>query len=412
MFKKVLSVLLAAALLLSLTACAATAPAAEGAAEAVAEAVTEAAEEAKAAQEAIANESAAEDIVTTDNSAAQDYSGDKEVVTVGLICWGYTDRLAQSYVRYLDYAGQYCGFEMEYATYATYDEILTCAENLIQSGCKIILTLGASTTLMDMCTDAGVYLAQWGSPVADEELAAYLAKSPYWVGSSICNDYETGLATAEHMYAAGCRNVVAMGTAAGNYCHDVRFKGFYDGVANHDDMNVVGEFRSATETDYPDALQNFLTLYPEMDGIFHTSLADGHMEELLQMLDTEGKLGEIPMSGFDICDTTGEGLGDGSLTYIIGGQHLEPMFLTLHALNVYDGAYEGNKDINMNLLQLGSEEDFNNYAKYIDGAGVYPYSAEELQGITFRCNPDATFEDLATMFGDYSLETIVNKNTK
>lgn len=398
MKKKLLAILLSAVLVLCMVACAAeTKLPAEQTSE------TEKAPTTETAPAAADNEAASSEIA---------YTGDKEPVKVGFICWGFTDGLSQGYVRSLDYAAKYCGFEVEYTTYGSYEEIISCAENLIQAGCQIILTTKASTALLDLCDSNKVYLAQWGSPISDEEIHSYLAKSDYWVGCSTVDDYDAGYQCVETLYNEGCRNIVLTGTAAGNYCHDLRFRGMYDAAATHDDLTVLGEFRSSSmKTEGAPAVQNFIALYPELDGVVASGASSGVLEAIVQTIDTEGKLGEIKFATLDIQPGTGDYLEEGSLSFIGGGQFLEVMFLALDAVNVYDGAYPGDNQIDTTFIYLHNVEEYNNYVKYVDNDGVYPYSPEEIQSITYRCNPDATFEDLYNMWNSYSLDSIMAKNS-
>lgn len=402
--KKILALMMAVALTFTLAACSGTGSNTETAADG-----TGTAEE---TTEGSTDAAASEDIVTTDNSNAQPYSGDLEPVKIGFICWGYTDSLSQGYQRALDFAGEYCGFEVEYVATTKYEEHVNYAENLIQAGCQIIMTTKASTALMDVCDQNQVYLAQWGSPIDDPELADYLAQSEYWVGCSTVDDYDAGYQCVEALYEQGCRNIVLIGTGAGNYCHDLRFSGMYDAVATHDDLNVLGEFRSSSlATEGAPALQNFIALYPEMDGVVASGATNGTLEMVIQTLDTEGKIGDIKFATLDIQDGCDTYLEEGSLSFIGGGQYLEAMFLAIDAVNVFDGAYPGNNQLDTTFIYLQNAEDYADYTTYIDGEGIYPYSAEELQSVTYRCNPDATFDDLYNMWNSYSMDYIKEKNS-
>ena len=176
MLKKWVAILLAVAMLMALTACSAK----QGANDSTST------DSAQVNTEENAQSEAAETV------ASILYQGSLEPVKVGFICWGYTDSLAQSYVRALNYAAQYCGFEVEYATFTTIEDIITNVENLIQSDCKIILSGIVSATAMELCEKNGVYLAQFGSPITDPELQKYVSTCKYWVGCSTVDDYDAG----------------------------------------------------------------------------------------------------------------------------------------------------------------------------------------------------------------------------
>ena len=85
--KTILALMMAVALTFTLAACSGTGSNTETAADG-----TGTAEE---TTEGSTDAAASEDIVTTDNSNAQPYSGDLEPVKIGLMCLGYTDSLCQ-----------------------------------------------------------------------------------------------------------------------------------------------------------------------------------------------------------------------------------------------------------------------------------------------------------------------------
>lgn len=397
MLKKGVALLLALTMALGLAACGNSKSGTNAPAD------PQPAQEANAGEDALAAEQPAAD-------GAVIYQGDQEPVKVGFIGWGYTDGLGMGYQRALDYAAPICGFEVEYATYSIYDEIITSAENLIQAGCKVVMTTKASTSLMDLCEQNEVYMAQWGSPIDDPELAEYLAKSPYWVGCSTVDDYDAGYQCVENLYENGCRNIALIGTGAGNYCHDLRFTGMYDAAKTHDDLKILGEFRSASlQSEGAAAVQNFCALYPELDGIVASGASNGILELVIQTLDTEGR-SDVKFATLDIQPGTDEYLEEGSLSFIGGGQYLEVMFLAIDAVNIVDGAYEGNTQLDTKFIYITGADDYDLYVQYIDNEGVYPYSPEELQSVTYRCNPEMKFEDLYGMWNSYTLDSIVAKN--
>ena len=199
---------------------------------------------------------AADTPAATTDAPADVETPEGKTVKIGFIGWGYTDGLGSAYQRYLDYVAPYVGMEIVYGQYKTAEDIISQAESLIQAGCNVIMTTIASASLIDLCAKNEVYMAQWGSPVLDEELKAYLEQSPYWVGCSTVDDETSGAAMVDALYEAGSRHIAVLAPAAGNACHDARYKGIYDEVAKYDDMEVVSEFRDASlNTTAPAAIQ-------------------------------------------------------------------------------------------------------------------------------------------------------------
>ena len=121
---------------------------------------------------------AADTPAATTDAPADVETPEGKTVKIGFIGWGYTDGLGSAYQRYLDYVAPYVGMEIVYGQYKTAEDIISQAESLIQAGCNVIMTTIASASLIDLCAKNEVYMAQWGSPVLDEELKAYLEQSP------------------------------------------------------------------------------------------------------------------------------------------------------------------------------------------------------------------------------------------
>lgn len=332
---------------------------------------------------------------------------DQEPVQIGFIGWGYTDSLGASYQRYLDYLAPYCGWEVSYGQYTTSEDIISEAENLIQKGCDVIMTTIASASLMQICENNEVYLAQWGSPVNDAELKATLEESPYWVGCSTVDDYAAGRAMVDALYEAGSRHIMAMAPAAGNSCHDLRWNGIHDAVADYEDMEIVAEFRNAQlSVNGPGAIQNAIAMFPELDGIAVTGASSGTLEAVVQTLATEGKIGQINHATLDIQADTDFYLEEGSLTYIGGGQYPEVAFLAICCVNAVDGAIELPVQIDSQFINIVGADGYQDYITYIDAEGVFPWTGEEMQQFVCRYNPDATFQELYDTWNSYSMESV------
>lgn len=270
------------------------------------------------------------------------------------------------------------------------------------------MTTIASASLIDLCAKNEVYMAQWGSPVLDEELKAYLEQSPYWVGCSTVDDEASGAAMVDALYEAGSRHIAVLAPAAGNACHDARYKGIYDEVAKYDDMEVVSEFRDASlNTTAPAAIQNMIAMYPELDGIVCTGASNGVMEAVIQTLATEGKTGKIKFATLDVQDGTGDYMDEGALDFIGGGQYPEVVFLALCCVNAVDGTIDLPIQIDSQFINIEGSQGYADYVKYIDAEGVFPWTAEELAQFVTRVNPDATFQDLYDTWKGYSMESVI-----
>lgn len=338
-------------------------------------------------------------------------TGDLEVSKIGFIGWGFTDLLGSSYQAYYDYIADDFGIEFSMAAGSTNEEHISLTENLIQKGVQGLLAYNVTSKMMDMCDAAGVYLMQFGSPVTDEELKAYLETSPYWLGCSTVDDYAAGQAMVEALYNAGSRNIAAIAPAAGNPCHDLRWNGIFDKAEEYDDMQVIGEFRSANTADYTGAVQNFISMYPELDGVVATGASSGGAEAIIQAIDTEGKTEEVKFATLDIIDGTADYMNEGALEFIGGGQFPEVVFLAIYMNDVIKGNTKpaGAIQLDSQFIYIQGAEGYANYAKYI-GGDVFPYTVDELKQVSSTFNKDASFEDLYNTWKNYNLEDVMKRH--
>ncbi len=379
--KKIIAFLLAAVMLMSLTACA---------------------DSGGTASEETQGEAAS-------SQAEQEDAGDK--VKIGFICWGYTDAESRTYVRLLDYAGEACGFEPVYATYTDNEDIINQTESLIEAGCKGIISIIATPTQMDLCEQAGVYLSQWASEITDPEVVEYLEQSPYWVGYSYSDNKQLGQQMVEKLYDAGCRNILVCGPSSGNAVHDLRMEGIYEKVEEYDDLNVTAEWRDPDwQNKISDSITSYLNLYPEIDGIVSTGGSNGVCDAVVQVLVNENKVDKVKYACVDVVDNTAAYLEEGSLTACVGFTCTDVVWLSIVMTNKVNG-WEAELPVSIHLQAciISSPEELEEFNTYVQGENVQPFSAEEYQGITYTLNPDVTIEDIENLAYATSLEELAAK---
>lgn len=332
-------------------------------------------------------------------------------VKIGFIGWGFTDLLGSSYESYYNYIADDFGIEFSMVAGTTNEEHISLTESLIQKGVQGLLVYNVTSKMIDKCDEAGVYLMQFGSPVTDEELKAYLEKSPYWLGCSTVDDYAAGSAMVEALYKAGSRHIAAIAPAAGNPCHDLRWNGIFDKVKEYDDMEIIGEFRSANTADYTGAVQNFISMYPELDGVVATGASSGGAEAIIQAIDTEGKTETVKFASLDIIDGTADYMEEGALEFIGGGQYPEVVFLAIYMNDVIKGNTKPETPIQLDsqFIYIQGIEGYTDYEKYV-GGDVFPFTVDELKSVSTTFNKDASFDDLYTMWKNYNLDDVKTRH--
>lgn len=330
-----------------------------------------------------------------------------EVIKVGLITWSTTDALNVSVKRGFDMFQEDLGFEVYYEVFDGVDGMVDSAQNLIQSGCQVIVNILPSASLIDLCNKNGVYLVCWGNTVEDSDLQAILEASPYWVGTDSVSDYAAATDAMQTMYDNGARNFGVITQSTLNTNHSIRLQAIKEFVDNHEDTSIVSEIGITEANELSTGLSNMLSIYGDMDAIISTGSSNGWAEAVVATLEAEGVAGKVHYATIDWVDAAKDWFQQGYLDCISAGQYPDVMFDVINACNVARGAYEGNRVLDGCFLTINGLEGYEDYVKYVDADGVYPYSKEQLQSVCAYNNPDVTYEELYDLWAGYSMESVV-----
>lgn len=392
--KKLLCVVLAGALTMAaLGGCASSKEEAPNAPEAEAEAEQEVQEEPETGAET--------------KPAAEPVSND-EIIKVGFITWSITDTLNTTVQRGFDMFGKDLGFEVHREVYVTADDMVSCAQNLIQKGCKLIINVVPSAALLDVCAENGAYLVCWANTVDDPELQAYLEQSPYWIGTDSISDHKAATDVMQVLYDNGARNFGIVTEATMNTNINIRYNAAKEFIEQHEDAKLVGEVGVNGANDVSNGIANMLSINSEVDAFFLVGSSNGWAEAGVAALEAEGMAGKIHFGTIDWVDSCSEWLQNGYVDAVAAGQFPDLMFNVINGCNVIRGAYEGNRVLDGHFLVISGKEGYEDYVKYFDGEGVYPYSLEQLQSVSYYNNPDVTYEDLHNLWAAYDMQDVID----
>lgn len=331
-----------------------------------------------------------------------------EIIKVGFITYSLTDSLNTTCLRAFDMFAEDLGFEIATELFASVEDIDTCAQNLLQNDCKVIVSITPSIPLLDLCEEYGAYLTIWGNTISDPEMAEYYAESPYYAGCDSVSDWDAATNAMQALYDNGCRNLGVITQATMMTNHSIRLNAINDFVEKHEDMKIVAQVGcESTGSDVSAGLQNMIALYGEMDGVIATTVGGSWGEAIISTLEAEGKAGEMHFAGIDWVDEAADWLEKGYLDDIEAGQFPDLMFNVINACNVARGAYQGNRQLDGRFISIKGADGYADYVKYFDSEGVYPYSAEQLQSVCYYNNPDVTFDELYDMWAGYSFDRVL-----
>ena len=391
--KKVLSVLLAVIMMISLFAgCGGSSPAPDTSAPAEA--------------------------VPSDEGSEAPASGDR--IKIGVSIWSYTDALGQDVFNFLNHTAEALDFDIEFAAHGfDTEETVSSVENLIASGCDAVIVCNSSDGVMpkliNTCNENGVYLAQFFRVISDEEIAAQALASDYYVGctheAEVDNGYNLGKILIEEK---GARHIGWTAWRVGDTTSLARQEGYKKAVdewnANNPDDQV--ELYPLVDDKYTSeearaAVEGMIDTYPDMDAIIVVGGGGMALDGTLAAIDGRNKTGEYYVVSTDFTTNLGEQLANNEISAMAGGHYADPLFSFMMVYNTICGNYTRPADswleVNFPYLYVASTDDYKTYETYF--VNELPYNTEELKAMAGQ-----SFEELQQTAASLSIEDVAERH--
>ncbi len=416
MKKKILSVLLAAAMVLSLAACGGSSDAdtnADANADANVEADANADANAGADAEADANTEAEGETA----EITLDGSWPEETVKIGFIGYDSTAEQQIAIQSYFDYLAEYYNIEIMYSEDLKDAEgelnfIADCAA----AGCKGIIGYynEAKEGAAQAAADYGMYY--WGGFGGDEESYNAVKDNEYYLGGYTLGEaeYEAGRSIALALAEQGREKVVLCsgGASMGVPMFVDRKEGFMAGVeeanANGANMEVVYEVEGWPGTDAFAAAQTTV-MGMDIDAIASTF----DVAMWFQLVMESGKAETISLACVGAVSDTYEGFVNSGLVTCIVYDNEEVIFG--NAIPMILNAVSGNKLVNadgsailfpVERWTITTPEQFN--AVYeVHAACDWIITAEDMAQLITALNPENTAESFMNYYGSYNIDTVL-----
>lgn len=316
--------------------------------------------------------------------------------SLGLVVYtntgGWFDRINEG-VKML---AEQTGCTITLASGSTPDEAIAAVENLCAAGVDGIIDLatgGVSHRLLQICEEYGVYFVAANNNLLQEEGYETFRNNDYYVGSVYADDKQISYDIVTEMIENGATKLAVFGLPPGiSAAFDNRFSGAYEALGEAG-MEVLTEARSFV---MPEAAQNLLTQFPDVDAIFSAVDSSNY---LYQPLIAGGYGGKIQINSFDDGSDVTIGFDEGIVSHAIEGVNAQTQIayillynaLTEGKMTLSNGAAP---DILMPYVLLRSSDDFREYTKLSEG-GVYSW--DELKDFVTLINPDASLDNLITL---------------
>ncbi len=337
--------------------------------------------------------------------------------SVGVILYGKEDTLGGRIYSLLNDAAEALGCEITFSL-GDYDTTaqITAAENLIAAGVDGIICLPLAETtsqkLGQLCESNGVYFGLLLRTMSDETINKEVRANPYFVGNILGDDIGNAKElTRILMEEYGCKNLCSYYAPEGTSMA-LRNDGIREAIAEYGGKQLSEATTPSDSNMAPVAgvMQNFVNTNADFQGIVSAAGSGGIGETIgstMQAMNVEG----AKYACFDTYDGMVESFESGYLAVVCGGQAPACVYLFSMLYNAMDGhkLTETGEELLMTYMFIRSAEEAQNFLKYIDNPEVDIYSAEEIQNMTVRHNPQFNWEGLHQVMEDYTYENIMAK---
>lgn len=168
-------------------------------------------------------------------------------------------------------------------------------------------------------------------------------------------------------------------------------------------MNLIVDYQGFPG-DYGTYLSQWLSVYPELDGVVNTS-NDGTCESAIYTANAQDK---VKLAVYDLQDGTKQAIEDGVVVWCATGQEntwVISVILAYNQLCGHDLIEDNTQVLYRPFLYIKNADDVEIYEKYVDG-DIPVYNEEEIKALIYDYNPDVTLDDIIAVNNAYSIEDI------
>ncbi len=293
---------------------------------------------------------------------------------------------------------------------------LHAIHELIDNGCNaLMITVSDQTILPEiirLCDDNRVPFALFGSFISDPEIKKMAASSIYYLGSTSENDSDMAYSITSSLIEQGAHNIAIIASPAGLPNLDARYSSINQAINNFG-AKKLAEFRvtAFSPSDASKAVENFLVVYPDLDGIIADYTGNGIGDAILTTLEKNSKAGIVKFAGLELFDTAWEGFKAQKISSLAGGNYVDPLFSFLLLYNYLAGTPLSDKpvEIKLNFMQFNNSEDIDNYFMYCQGT-EFPYNINEIKQMIKYYNPNMTAHELKEIAARYSIYDVMGRH--
>lgn len=264
-----------------------------------------------------------------------------------------------------------------------YDDaaFITAYESLIDQGCNgvMVYTLseGPISLIADMVEEAGVDWFLVNRRISDDALREKVFSCEHFVGNCYCEEEENAYnMVLELGREHGVKNLAVIGLAQGDLNGDLRDKGIAR-ACEEEGINLLTETRGiSTVDDVTNAVEGIIASYPELDGIFIVGVVvtTGALAGAAQALENHGLSDKVAIGMVDVAAGMSAYMGEGKPLCLVTGGNLE-MDHIIGAASLINHAMGVNLDkepyvINTYMMSIRSADEADGFDAYCENPTV------------------------------------------
>ena len=351
-------------------------------------------------------------------TAGQKYP--EKTVKIGVPQYDTTDSSAIAMRAYFDYLASYLNLEFVYSeALASAEDELAFVENCYVAGCQAIMgsydVIGH--TIIDTCAEYGMYYLLGPSDLSlmEGDLYEQYKTNEHWIGGITLGNvnYQAGYEVATYLME---NNVKKVCYASGGAIFGVEMfvmgqKGFNAAFADANyDIEIIE--LPGFPSDEWFATQASILADPELEAV--AGLATPNFWAQPMMAANRSDILLVSASGA-LDETNKASMTDGTLDFICFNNVEEHALNIIMLINALNGDLDMVKPdgntmlIDSNCWKAANIDEFNAVYEMSNG-DEHIIDINDVCSLIKDLNPDATFDDIATIFGEMDLEKIVARH--
>ena len=277
------------------------------------------------------------------------------------------------------------------------------------------LQYSASPIAVKKCEDAGVYYGfYWGPAMEDlgEDTLSICQDSELFLGAFYQNETDAAYMAMETLHNFGCDQIGYIGLPRKEEMRENNRDYGCELAIEEFGMEILVEQRDTNVTLTAEGgattVENFLTAYPEMQGLIIAGNTQFVMPGVYQAITAAGRQDDFKVAAIDFPDDMATYAESGVLVYDSGGHVTGPVYLTILAANALNGTplIEKGQSFNQQYIKLTSSEEIMGWMEIED---EIVYNTDELLQCLQVVNPDFDLDAFIEMVESYSYNDIMER---